>query len=118
MTDVVIVRPEQRELRPADVIVQTTPSAATVGKVVQVVSDGSPYVHIARVRPGDVVAPHSHSTAEVTVVLDGSMIVGEETLEPGTVLVIPAGAVYGFAAGEDGLDFVVVRPERAAYVAG
>ena len=75
-----------------------------------------PYVHIAEVPAGHVIDPHSHSEPEVTVVLSGTMTVGDKVCGPGSVVVVPSDEEYGVVAGSDEpLVFAVVRPRRASY---
>ena len=64
--------------------------------------------------PGFVVPPHSHSDAELFVVLAGSCTVADGTrLAAGDVASIPARMEYGFEVGPEGLRFVVVRASDA-----
>lgn len=75
-----------------------------------------PYVHMTEVPPGFHIELHSHSEAEVTVILAGSARVGDRVCEAGSVLVIEADEEYSLVAGDDEpLIFVVVRPRKAAY---
>jgi quercetin dioxygenase-like cupin family protein len=109
---VTIVTPPDRDLQPVGGSTAPADEQIKLG----VIADGEPYVHLAEVPPGHVIAPHSHSQAEVTIVLSGSMTVGDRVCGPGTVIVIPSDEEYGLVAGtEEPLVFAVVRPRRASY---
>ena len=103
-----IVTPEERALEPY-------PGAGDGLKLAHLRPD-DPYVHMTEVPPGYHIDLHSHSEAEVTVILTGSARVGERVCSAGSVLVIEAGEEYSLVAGDDEpLTFVVVRPRKAAY---
>jgi quercetin dioxygenase-like cupin family protein len=71
--------------------------------------------HISEMPPGFEVPPHTHSVSELMVILDGSIDVSDGTrLGAGDTAVIPAGHMYGFTAGADGVRFLVARTEDAA----
>jgi quercetin dioxygenase-like cupin family protein len=66
---------------------------------------------------GHVADPHSHSHSELFVILDGSMELrtGDTTamLAQHDAASIPAGQVYGFTIGPDGVAFLLVRAAQA-----
>ncbi len=68
---------------------------------------------------GHVADPHSHSHSELFVLLDGSMELraGDTaaTLGANDAVAIPAGQTYGFAAGPDGVAFLLVRTAQATH---
>lgn len=74
-------------------------------------------VHLTHVQmgPGMRVEPHSHSAVEAIHVVAGSLTPdGEEApLGPGDSIVVPAGGVYGFEVGPDGVSFLIFRPSEA-----
>jgi len=109
---VTIVTPSDRELKPVGETSEDDNERIKLG----VIADGEPYVHIAEVPAGHVIAPHSHSQPEVTIVLSGTMTVGGRSCGPGTVVVVPGDEEYGVVAGsEEPLVFAVIRPRRASY---
>jgi quercetin dioxygenase-like cupin family protein len=82
----------------------------------RVLLEGEPYAHIAESPPGAVIPVHSHSTTELTVILQGTATVAGQQCGPGTILIVPADEEYGLEAGVDEpLTFLVVRPRKAAY---
>ena len=112
---VTIIRPEDRKLEPLD-------ADATRGNVDGawikhwVISEGSPYLHMSQVSPGFVVHPHSHSESEVTVILSGTVVVGDQEIGPGSLLIIDANEEYSLVAGDgEPLTFLVFRPRKAAF---
>ena len=115
-TDIRIIRPADRSLTAVDPASTAAPADVVSQAAREIISDDRPYAHIARLPPGAVVPPHSHSTEEVTVVLSGAVDVGGTRCEAGTVIVIPADAEYGLEVlGDEPLTFLVVRPTVAAY---
>lgn len=73
------------------------------------------YSQISELPAGYEIPPHSHSAAELMVVLDGScQVLDGPELVAGDVTEIPGGTEYGFTAGADGIRFMVVRPEASA----
>ena len=114
--DIRIIRPGDRSLTAVDPGSTAAPADVVAQAAREIISDDRPYAHIARLPPGGVVPPHSHSTEEVTVVLSGTVEVDDTRCEAGTVIVIPADAGYGLhVVGDEPLTFLVVRPTVAAY---
>lgn len=71
--------------------------------------------HISELPPGFCVPPHTHDINEIMVILDGSVeVTNGVLLNAGDVAVIPAGHLYGFTAGEQGVRFFVARTADAA----
>ena len=70
--------------------------------------------------PGHVVAPHSHSHAELIVVLAGSCTFGppETVLTAHDSVMVPAESEYGFTVGADGISFLIVRNGAARHSGG
>jgi hypothetical protein len=52
---------------------------------------------------------HMHSEDEIILVREGSMVLGNRTLQPGTALAIDANTGYRFGTGPDGLAFINFR---------
>lgn len=71
--------------------------------------------HISEMPPGFEVPAHTHSVSELMVILDGGIDVSDGThLDAGDTAIIPAGHMYGFVAGADGVRFLVARTADAA----
>lgn len=69
---------------------------------------------ISELPAGYEIPPHSHTAAELMIVLDGGcQVMGGPALTAGDVTEIPGGVEYGFVAGPEGIRFMVVRPEAS-----
>ena len=79
--------------------------------------DGGFYAQVVDLPPNFATPAHSHSHAEVFMVLEGSCTLNGEQLGAYDMTVIPAEDVYGFTAGPEGLRFLVVRTGPASYAA-
>ncbi|HZQ59506.1 MAG TPA: cupin domain-containing protein [Acidimicrobiales bacterium] len=77
--------------------------------------DSGFYAQVVEMPPQFEAPAHSHSHAEVFMVLEGSCTFNGEELRANDMTVVPAGAAYGFTAGPDGLRFLVVRTGAASY---
>jgi quercetin dioxygenase-like cupin family protein len=70
-----------------------------------------------RMPPGFEVPAHSHSHDELFIVLSGGCRLStdgmDRTLEARDSAALAAGHEYGFVVGEDGIEFMVVRPGAA-----
>ena len=104
--------PESRHLRPVET---DAPKKATENSVWEVLSSDKPYVHVAKVNPGSLVPAHSHSTAEVMIVIEGSLDLDGSNCPTGSIAIIPPDEKYSFEVGSEGVTFVVVRPQKAAF---
>lgn len=104
--------PQSRQLRAVET---EAPKNATENSMWEVVSKDDPYVHIVEVSAGAVVPAHSHSTAEVMVVVGGSLNLDGSVCDAGSIAVIPPNEKYSFEVGQEGVTFVVVRPRKAAF---
>jgi quercetin dioxygenase-like cupin family protein len=79
--------------------------------------DSGFYAQVVELPPGFEAPAHSHDHAEMFMVLAGSCTMNGEELRACDMTVIPAGGVYGFTSGPDGLRFLVVRTAEASYAA-
>lgn len=79
--------------------------------------EGGFYSQIVRIPPGFEGPVHSHDHAEIFMVLTGSCTFNGAALAPFDSTVVDAGEPYGFAAGPDGVQFLVVRRAPAVFVA-
>jgi mannose-6-phosphate isomerase-like protein (cupin superfamily) len=77
--------------------------------------DSGFYAQVVELPPNFVAPAHSHSHAEVFMVLEGSANVDGEELGPYDMTVVPENGVYGFTSGPKGLRFLVVRAGKADY---
>jgi mannose-6-phosphate isomerase-like protein (cupin superfamily) len=77
--------------------------------------DAGFYAQIVKIPPDFDSPVHSHSHAEIFMVLEGSCTVNGEVMRRHDMTVIPAGGEYGFRSGPDGLQFLVVRTGAAQY---
>jgi quercetin dioxygenase-like cupin family protein len=77
--------------------------------------EGDVFLTYVEMGPGFTVAPHSHDAQEIIHVIGGSLTPsGTDTeLTTGDSVVIPAGHVYGFQCGDEGVKFLIFRPSEA-----
>lgn len=65
--------------------------------------DNAATATIVRFNPGYRLSHHSHDSFRLEIVLQGTMIVGDRTLEPGSIMFSEPGVFYGpHVAGPDG----------------
>ena len=75
---------------------------------------GSFFAHAIRLAPGYVIPPHRHDRDELMVVLAGSATLDSgAAVEPPDTLLLAANVAYGFTAGPEGMEFMVVRTGQA-----
>ncbi len=79
--------------------------------------DSGFYAQVVDIPPDFEAPAHSHSHAELFMVLEGSCVVNGEEMTPFDMAVIPEGNVYGFTTGADGLRFLVIRTGKATFAA-
>jgi mannose-6-phosphate isomerase-like protein (cupin superfamily) len=77
--------------------------------------DSGFYAQVVDIPPNFDAPTHSHSHAEVFMVLEGSVTVDGEELGPYDMTVVPESGVYGFRSGPNGVRFLVVRTGKADY---
>jgi mannose-6-phosphate isomerase-like protein (cupin superfamily) len=79
--------------------------------------EGGFYTQAVRI-PANFAAPvHSHDHAEVFMVLEGECMFNGETMGRFDLTVVDAREPYSFTSGADGVQFLVVRRARAAFIA-
>lgn len=71
--------------------------------------DAGPQLMEMRLDPNTLVAPHSHDDPEIFYVLEGSLHWGEQALEAGGSMAIPAGEPYSFRTGDQGARLLNLR---------
>jgi quercetin dioxygenase-like cupin family protein len=57
---------------------------------------------------------HAHDLAEIIYVLEGTMILGNRELGPGSSVYIGADTLYGFSAGDEGLRILIFMADGRA----
>jgi quercetin dioxygenase-like cupin family protein len=73
------------------------------------------YAQIVQIPPNFESPAHSHSHAEIFMVLEGGCTVNGKAMEACDMTVIPSGVEYGFTSGPEGLRFLVVRNGAASF---
>ncbi len=79
--------------------------------------DNGFYAQVVKIPPGFEAPVHSHDHAEVFMVLDGECRFDGEPMSRFDMTVVAANEAYGFTAGPDGLQFLVVRTGQASFAA-
>jgi quercetin dioxygenase-like cupin family protein len=79
--------------------------------------EGGFYTQVVRI-PADFDAPvHRHDHPEVFMVLDGDCTFNGEPMKQFDSTVVEANEPYGFVAGRNGVQFLVVRQAAARFIA-
>ena len=106
---------EQRQAVPAELRSVAAQSAGASARRAQVATgELDLWPQIVEMPAGFVVPPHRHSAHELMVVISGGCTVdGGPRLGSGDMAEFPGGTEYGFTVGDDGIRFVVVRPEAS-----
>lgn len=68
------------------------------------------WLHGNSFRPGFVVKPHFHDEPEIIVVTTGTIVIGSRSYGRGSALQVSKFSEYTFAAGDDGLSYIVFHP--------
>ena len=77
--------------------------------------DSGFYAQIVRIPPNFTAPDHSHSHAEVFMVLAGTLHMNGVEMKERDMTVVAANDAYGFTTGPDGAEFLVVRTGAASY---
>jgi quercetin dioxygenase-like cupin family protein len=77
--------------------------------------DSGFYAQVVRIPPNFTAPEHSHDHPEIFMVLQGSCTMRGESMGERDMAVIPANGAYGFTAGPEGVEFLVVRTGKARY---
>jgi hypothetical protein len=101
---------------PADLDLDTEAPADVPGRKFLARGAGGFYSQIVRIPPHFVGPPHKHDHAEIFLVLAGSCRFNGVELEPFDSTVVDAMEEYGFEAGPEGVQFLVVRQAPAVFV--
>jgi quercetin dioxygenase-like cupin family protein len=101
--------------RREDVDYDTEPPDAEPGRKFLVDGEGGFYVQAVRIPPDFTAPVHSHSHAEVFMVVAGECTFNGEAMKALDCTVVEAGSDYSFTAGPDGVTFMVTRQAIASY---
>ena len=82
-------------------------SARLFGMTVQ---EANPHLALLEEPPDHYTQTHSHSEAEIIVILEGRMLVNGQWCEPGTVIHIPANEDYWHSTGAERCVIALMRP--------
>jgi mannose-6-phosphate isomerase-like protein (cupin superfamily) len=78
---------------------------------------GGFFTQVVRIPPGFDAPRHAHDHAEVFMVLEGSCLFNGEPMGRFDMTVVEAHEPYAFVAGPNGVQFLVVRQDRARFIA-
>jgi quercetin dioxygenase-like cupin family protein len=99
--------PELRELAEKATAIGARRAQVTTGAI-------GFHSQLSELPAGFEVPPHAHTAPELMVVLNGGCRVGGgPELGAGDVVEVPANSEYGFTVGDEGMRFLVVRPEAS-----
>ena len=79
--------------------------------------EGGFYTQVVRIPPEFDAPVHRHDHAEVFMVLTGDCTFNGEPMAAFDLTVVEANEPYGFVAGRDGVQFLVVRQATARFIA-
>jgi quercetin dioxygenase-like cupin family protein len=77
-------------------------------------TDGSLHMSEYDYQPNAHFDLHAHDQAEIIYVLEGTMILGNRELGPGSSVYIGADTLYGFSSGDDGLRILIFMADGRA----
>lgn len=100
----------------ADLDLDTEAPADGPGRKFLAQGEGGFYTQVVRIPPGFDAPVHAHDHAEVFMVLEGDCLFNGEPMGRFDLTVVDAGEPYGFVAGSDGVQFLVVRQGRAVFL--
>jgi len=80
--------------------------------------EGGFYAQVVRIPPDFEAPVHQHDHEEIFMVLDGSCSFDGQPMTRFDMTVVAAHDPYGFVAGPDGLQFLVVRRAPATFTDG
>lgn len=100
---------------PADLDLETEAPVDGPGRKFMAQDEGGFFTQLVRV-PANFAAPsHSHSHAEVFMVVDGECEFDGTPMSRLDLTVVEAGQPYAFTAGPQGVQFLVVRQAKATF---
>jgi quercetin dioxygenase-like cupin family protein len=73
------------------------------------------YTQVVKIPPNFDAPRHSHDHEEIFMVLDGSCTFDGEPMATWDMTIVSANEPYGFVAGPDGLQFLVIRRGQASF---
>ncbi len=80
------------------------------------IHDQHPFFRLLEIEPDSYIAPHSHSEAEIVVVLEGRMIFNGVWCEMGAVVHVPANEDYWHATGDERCVVGLIRPATSGKI--
>jgi mannose-6-phosphate isomerase-like protein (cupin superfamily) len=86
-----------------------------VGRRFLAQGEGGYYAQVVRMPAGFSAPSHAHDHAEIFMVLEGSCSFDGQQMDRFDMTVVSAGSPYSFVAGDDGVQFLVVRPGKADF---
>jgi mannose-6-phosphate isomerase-like protein (cupin superfamily) len=101
---------------PADLDLATEAPADGPGRKFLAQDEGGFYTQAVRIPAGFAAPVHSHDHAEVFMVLEGGCTFNGEAMGRFDLTVVDAHEPYSFTAGADGVQFLVVRRAKAAFI--
>jgi hypothetical protein len=102
---------------PADLDLDTEARADEAGRKYLAQGEGGFWTQMVRIPPNFAAPAHAHTHAEVFMVTAGSCLFNGEPMQPLDLTVVEANEPYAFTAGADGVQFLVVRGAKAAFIA-
>ena len=100
----------------ADLDLATEAPADGPGRKFLAQGEGGFWTQMVRI-PANFAAPvHAHNHAEVFMVTAGSCVFNGEPMQPLDLTVVEADEPYAFTAGAEGVQFLVVRGAKAAFI--
>jgi mannose-6-phosphate isomerase-like protein (cupin superfamily) len=102
---------------PAELDLETPAPDDVPGRKFLAQGEGGFYTQVVRIPPGFTGPLHAHDHPEVFMVLDGSCLFNDEPMGRFDMTVVEANVAYGFVAGDAGVQFLVVRQDKARFIA-
>lgn len=100
----------------ADLDVDTEAPADGPGRKFLAQGEGGFWTQMVRIPAGFTAPEHAHDHAEVFMVTAGDCHFNGELMRPLDLTVVEADEPYSFTAGPEGVQFLVVRGDKAAYI--
>jgi hypothetical protein len=102
---------------PAELDLATEAPADGPGRKFLAQGEGGFFTQVVRIPPGFDAPVHRHDHSEVFMVLDGACTFNGEPMARFDLTVVEADEPYGFVAGPEGVQFLVVRQGKARFIA-
>jgi len=102
---------------PNDLDLETEAPADGPGRKYLAQGEGGFWTQMVRIPAGFTAPVHAHDHAEVFMVTAGDCVFNGEPMHPLDLTIVQADEEYSFTAGTDGVQFLVVRGDKASYIA-